>query len=271
MKAEVLYKLTDQDGYTRRNLEGETRWCKGYVLKVASKKQPRLCSKDVIHAYRSPHLALLLNPQHAGICDPLLWEARGRVVVSDWGKVGAFKLTIINQMIRPDWYESDETRLRVMVAFSVLCAEAVIHIYENEYPQDDRPRKAIIAAQQYLKDAPYAASHAAAYATHAAYAAYAATHAAAYAVYAASDAAYATHVASYAAFAAAHATHAAAYAVYAASDAAHAAYAASHAARVASYAAYAATHAADDLDFAVLAGKAVEMVLTRTSEGLVGK
>ncbi|MEK7180307.1 MAG: putative immunity protein [Patescibacteria group bacterium] len=38
------------------------------------------------------------------------------------------------------------------VALAIYAAEQVIDIYEKEYPNDDRPRKAIEAAKAYLKD-----------------------------------------------------------------------------------------------------------------------
>ena len=82
------------------------------------------------------------------------------------------------------------------VQYAVFAAEQVINIHEKKYPDDERPRKAIEAAKDYLKnpskktkaaaaaaaDAAYAAADAAAYAYAAyAYAAYAAADAAAYA------------------------------------------------------------------------------------------
>jgi hypothetical protein len=111
--------------------------------------------------------------------------------------------------------------------FAADCAERVLGLYEKQYPNDDRPRKAIQAARDFAnglitKDA------ADAYAATAAAAAYAATAAAAAN---AANAAYA---------AAARAAYAAANAAYAAaSDAAYAAYAAARAA-------YAAANAADE-------------------------
>jgi hypothetical protein len=70
------------------------------------------------------------------------------------------------------------------VAFAILCAEAVLQHFEKDYPADDRPRKAIEAAKEYLKNPTV---HATAYAAHAtAYAAYAAD-VAAYAACAAAE------------------------------------------------------------------------------------
>jgi hypothetical protein len=79
------------------------------------------------------------------------------------------------------------------VLIAIFAAEPAIDIFENKYPDDKRPRKAIEAAKAYIdnpcENTRLAANHAyhAAYA--AAYAAYAAAYAAADAAYAAADAA----------------------------------------------------------------------------------
>ena len=91
------------------------------------------------------------------------------------------------------------------VKWSLLCASSVLSIFESKYPYDDRPRKALEAVENYLKN-PDAAR--------AAYAA--AADAAAAAAYAAADAADAAAAAAYAANAAAANARAAARAAYAA-------------------------------------------------------
>jgi hypothetical protein len=109
--------------------------------------------------------------------------------------------------------------------FAADCAERVLGLYEKQYPNDDRPRKAIQAARDFAnglinKDAAYAAY---AVANAAAYAAYAADANAAKAAYAAANAAYAAYAAD--ANAAKAAADAAANAAYAVANAAYAAYA----------------------------------------------
>ena len=106
----------------------------------------------------------------------------------------------------------DKDNLRFVAAD---LAERVLYIYENKYPSDDRPRKAIKAARSGSADAAYAAARAAAdaaarAAADAADAAYAAARAAAADAYAAADAA--ARAAAYAARAAAYAATYAAYA-----------------------------------------------------------
>jgi hypothetical protein len=180
-----VYKLTTQDGYTRKGEDNETKWARGYKLSLPVKDNPELCTADVIHAYKNINLGLLLNPQHADIANPQIWECKGDICVEDWGKCGCFELTTINKIKNPTWYK-DNSQM-VQVAFAILCAESVLQHYEDKFPNDDRPRKAIEAAKQYLKTklaayaaAADAAADAAAYAA-AAYAADAAAYAAAYA------------------------------------------------------------------------------------------
>jgi len=85
------------------------------------------------------------------------------------------------------------------VLIAIKCARVVLHLFEDKYPNDDRPRKAILAAEKYLEThnaaaAAYAAANAyaaAAYAADAANAAAADAAAADAAAAAAADAAYA--------------------------------------------------------------------------------
>jgi mRNA-degrading endonuclease HigB of HigAB toxin-antitoxin module len=110
------------------------------------------------------------------------------------------------------------------VKWSLLCASKVLHLFEEKYPNDKRPRKALEFVENWINNpsdasayasaaasaaassaADAAADFAAAYAASAAFAAAAAS-AAAYASAAASAAAYASSAASSAAFAAASAS-----------------------------------------------------------------
>ncbi len=53
------------------------------------------------------------------------------------------------------------------VLIAIKCAKVVLHLFEDKYPDDDRPRKAILVAEKYLETG-------VAHAADAAYAAYAA-------------------------------------------------------------------------------------------------
>ena len=142
-----------------------------------------------------------------------LTEVRGESVVQAdkqcWSEMRVVKAY--------EWPKEESVKL------AIFSAELVIDIYEKQYPNDDRPRKAIEAAKAYLKDPSDAAAYAANAAAYGAYAANAAAYAANAAANAANAAAYG---AAYAANAAANAANAAAYGANAAANAANAANAA---------------------------------------------
>jgi hypothetical protein len=90
------------------------------------------------------------------------------------------KLIIIN-IDWADWLIVRKMNKRQKIMYAVYAAEQVIHMYEQKYPDDTRPRKAIEAAKKYLKRPSEKNKHAAADAAYAAaYAADAAADAAAY-------------------------------------------------------------------------------------------
>ena len=96
-----VYKLTDRDGYTRRGQSGETHWVPGEVH-TAMGKGNELCSSAMIHAYRHPLLAALMNPIHAKIVNPLLWEVDTDAVVADDGcKIGAKSMSVVRAIPMP--------------------------------------------------------------------------------------------------------------------------------------------------------------------------
>jgi len=118
MAVEKLYKLTDPDGKTHSGMQ----WGPGVTHTLPRKENPRLCTEDVIHAYRDPNLAFLLNPVHGNYLKPQLWQAKGEVVVEDWGKVGCFRLTTIKELSKPKWI-SKRIENCVRARFAILCAE----------------------------------------------------------------------------------------------------------------------------------------------------
>jgi hypothetical protein len=154
----------------------------------------------------------------------------GMTWVTENGLIGLPAKGFLNRLIsgeKEQWGNWLIVRLmnkKQKVQYAIFAAEQVINIFEKKYPDDDRPRKAIEVAKNYLNN-PNKKTKAAAYAAaYAAYAAYAAADAAyadddAYAAYAAADAAAAAAAdeGSYADDADAYA--AAAYAAYAAADA----------------------------------------------------
>lgn len=113
----MLYKLTDQDGYTRLGETNACLWGPGVLHSGTGKG--RLCGDGYIHAYTSPLLAVLMNPVHACISDPRMWEAEGDIMINDGMKVGCVTLTTTKEIDVPA--VSTDQRVR----FGILCAKAV--------------------------------------------------------------------------------------------------------------------------------------------------
>ena len=49
----------------------------------------------------------------------------------------------------------------IVIEFACRCAEHILHFYEDKYPDDKRPRKAVAAARVCITDKSQAAAHAA--------------------------------------------------------------------------------------------------------------
>ena len=209
------YKLTTQDMTTHAG----HKWKIG-VEQVIDEPGNTLCSDQVFHFYDSPEVAVLLNPAHANIANPLLWEVSCDEVAHDGTKGGAKHMTLTKKVKAPRF-----TELQKQV-FAIKCALAVykdmgFKKWANGFLSGkDRTaaRAADAARAAYAADAARASY--ATYAARASYATYAAVAArASYATYAA-RASYATYaavaarasyascaaVATYAAYAAANTT-----------------------------------------------------------------
>lgn len=138
-----LYKLTDKNWETYNH----TKWGPG-VTHRARPGKGNLCSPYYIHAYTDPWIAILTNPIHANIKNPVLWEARGRVVLSDGLMVGGKTITTINIIEAPSF------KLEDCVCFAIFCAKQVYHDsrwnkWADDYLSDkDRSEKAALAARE---------------------------------------------------------------------------------------------------------------------------
>ena len=109
-----LYKLTDSCGKTRNG----TQWGPG--ISHSGTGEGGLCGPGWIHAYEHPLIAVLMNPIHANLPNPRLWEAEGEVGLRDGQiKCGCATLTTIREIPLP----SITTEMRVR--FGILCAKEV--------------------------------------------------------------------------------------------------------------------------------------------------
>lgn len=107
----ALFKLTDQNDQTWNS----TQWGEGVTHTVSG--QGRLCGPGYIHAYTDPLIAVLLNPIHAAIRTPHLWEGEGKVSCDDRGlKVGCRTFTTLRRIPLPTFTTEQ------LVWLSVSCA-----------------------------------------------------------------------------------------------------------------------------------------------------
>jgi hypothetical protein len=107
------YKLTDQKMQTRNSFQWELN-----KPAPALSGKGGLCSAGWYHFYTSPLLAVLLNPIHANISEPRLFEAEvGGKCKTDRGlKEGYTKGTLVKEIPLP------VVTLTQKVAFGILCA-----------------------------------------------------------------------------------------------------------------------------------------------------
>ena len=149
----------------------------GEALSVDETKL-KLCSFG-LHASKHPSDALsFAQGDQTTLC---LVELSGRILDDDGNKVCASERTILRAI--------DATRM--LQDYAIWCAEKVLSLFEEKYPDDKRPRAAIETARKYLaggcskedlQKAADAVADAADAARAAAWAADAAAYAAAYAV-----------------------------------------------------------------------------------------
>lgn len=96
MPTETLYKITNCSGHTR----GNTSWGEGTTHQV--KWSGAMCTEGCLHAYRSPELAVLMDPIHGQYFPHgSLWKAKGVVRLDDGTKVGCARLTTVEIIKKP--------------------------------------------------------------------------------------------------------------------------------------------------------------------------
>ena len=116
----LKYKLTNQDNKTFNN----TLW--GENITHTAPGTGELCSDGWIHYYHSPEMAVIMNPLHACIENPKLWEceAEGNHKDDCGVKGGCTKLTTLKEIPLP------EITLKQKLDFVNLCSKEV---NKNQY------------------------------------------------------------------------------------------------------------------------------------------
>ena len=105
------YKLTRRDMTTH----GNTKWELGVT--ITTNGGEKHCGPGWLHCYDSPALAMFMNPIHADINSPRLFECEAGGTTIDWkDKFGCTELTLVKEIEPPR--PTTEQR----VAFAILCA-----------------------------------------------------------------------------------------------------------------------------------------------------
>ena len=109
------YKLTTKDMTTH----GDCKWTVGKWKETSGEGD--LCGPGWLHYYSDPLLAVLLNPLHADIDGPRLWEieAEGEHKHDRGLKSGCTKMRLVREIDVPKISNTQR------VAFAILCAKAV--------------------------------------------------------------------------------------------------------------------------------------------------
>ena len=159
-----FYKLTDQEMQTHGNFQ----WELGKWYEIPEENQGNdLCSESWFHCYNDPYLAILLNPIHANIENPRLFEIEvdGDSMEDKGLKFGFTKMRLVKEIKIP------EVSMEQRVEFAIRCALEVCHdkkfvSWANKWlsGEDRSPETAYVTyvtyyALSYVSDASDAAAY----------------------------------------------------------------------------------------------------------------
>ena len=140
-----LYKLTTSDFKTRKGEYNECLWGEGVTHSGTGTGD--LCSPGYVHAYTDPLLAVFLNPIHADLHDPVLWECEGEVVKNDRGlKVGCVSLTTTRRIELPAVTTEQRVKFALLCALEVYDDPAFAAWARSWLSGEDRSEKSAVAA-----------------------------------------------------------------------------------------------------------------------------
>jgi hypothetical protein len=98
----TIFKLTDRDGYTRRDRSGETLW-----LPLGTEHRApggKLCTNQVIHAYADPLIAVFMDSAHSDYLAQggRLFRGGGDVCANDQTKLGLTRCALHEEIPIPE-------------------------------------------------------------------------------------------------------------------------------------------------------------------------
>ena len=135
------YKLTTKDVTTHKGYKWEVG-----VEQVITTPGNKLCSPEVFHFYDSPEIALLMNPAHANIENPVVWEVKCDEVAHDGTKGGAKRMTLVKRVPAPKFTRNQRTAFAIKTALAVYKNKAFVTWANDWLSGIDRSKGAAYAA-----------------------------------------------------------------------------------------------------------------------------
>lgn len=111
----IKYKLTSQNMTTHNGFRWEAE--KTYTI---ANPRPELCSDGVFHFYDSPEAAVMMNPAHANILNPRLWEVEIDDMIAHDGTKGAcYSMALVRELPLPQITTTQRVAIAIHCALSV--------------------------------------------------------------------------------------------------------------------------------------------------------
>jgi hypothetical protein len=148
--------------------QNNTQWGENVTHEATGDIKQDLCSDAWIHAYTHPLLAVFMNPVHARIKNPILWEGKGEGEAKfESEKCGFRKFTTLRQIPLPEVTDVQK------ITFGILCVKEVYkdpswNQWADKWLSGEDRTEASAANAYYAANAANAAAYAAANAARAA-------------------------------------------------------------------------------------------------------
>lgn len=130
----IKYKLTTQQGTTHNDYQWSLPKGKRPGKWHKTDGRGGLCGPGWLHFYHHPLLAVLLNPIHADIKDPILWEVEvdGEQLDDNGLKGGATKMRLVRRIELPTFSTVQCTAFGILCALEV-CKEKSFVAWANKW------------------------------------------------------------------------------------------------------------------------------------------
>ena len=147
----TIYKLTDDDGYTRREHINALKWEPGVTHKATGEGN-ELCTDGVIHGYTDPVLAVMMNSTHGCYYPCRMFLCKGEIIAEVPDKVGVKELTCIEEMIPPVVTTEQHVRFGILAAKEVCNDPKWNEWADNWLSGKDRSKESAQESAQMVED-----------------------------------------------------------------------------------------------------------------------